>query len=272
MTDTLRGVATEISSAADQVARRTEINAATLEEAAAALTELTVSVKSAAEGAEKAKSIGLETKARADRGARVVDQTIDAMKSISEKSGEITKVIGLIDDIAFQTNLLALNAGVEAARAGEAGRGFAVVASEVRTLAQRSSEAASKINEFISENSSSVDTGVSLTEQAGSALQDILGAVESISTHVEEIALSSREQATTISEVNGSVNQLDQSSQENAAMAEETTAASKELERDSEKLAQMLAHFKTEAAKTPEDAKGIHNDTRALQHHRTSAA
>ena len=165
------------------------------------------------------------------------------MSEIEESSKQISKITGVIDDIAFQTNLLALNAGVEAARAGEAGRGFAVVASEVRALAQRSSDAAREINELISASGGQVKRGVDLVDQAGVALVDIVETVSEINAKVSEIAISAREQSSGLAEINEAVNQLDQVTQQNAAMFEQTTAASHALTREAEALTQTMGQF-----------------------------
>jgi len=170
------------------------------------------------------------------------------MSNIETSSEQISKIITVIDDIAFQTNLLALNAGVEAARAGEAGRGFAVVASEVRALAQRSSDAAKEINGLISESGHHVKQGVQLVDQAGGALQTIAVAVKELSMHVGEIATSSRNQSAGISEINSAVNQLDQVTQQNAAMFDETTAASHAFTSEAETLGTTVSAFQTGSA------------------------
>ncbi len=241
--DLIRGEAVEISSAADDLSKRTENQAATLEETAAALDELTVSVKSAAAGAGEAAKIVVEARVSAEESGDVVRHAVSAMSEIETSSKEISKIISVIDDIAFQTNLLALNAGVEAARAGDAGRGFAVVASEVRALAQRSSEAAREINALITSSGGQVKRGVSLVGEAGEALKRIVASVTEISDHVSQIAQSATEQSTGLGEINAAMNQLDQATQHNAAMVEETTAASHSLTREAETLTETTARF-----------------------------
>ncbi|MFT6451230.1 MAG: methyl-accepting chemotaxis protein [Halocynthiibacter sp.] len=240
----IQGEASEISNAADDLSLRTETQASTLEQTATALDQLTSSVKSASEGAEQASRMVSDAKHEAENSGKVVDEAVTAMGEIETSSGQISKITSVIDDIAFQTNLLALNAGVEAARAGDAGRGFAVVASEVRALAQRSSDAAKEINELISASGAQVKRGVDLVGQAGSALQGIVKSVSEIAQHVDEIAMSSREQSVGLAEINVSVNQLDQVTQQNAAMFEETTAASHALNREVETLNSTTAMFK----------------------------
>lgn len=242
--DLIRGEASEISNAADDLSRRTEKQAATLEQTATALDQLTSSVRSAAEGAARANQMVGNAKSSAENGGNVVRRAVDAMSAIESSSSKIAKITGVIDDIAFQTNLLALNAGVEAARAGEAGRGFAVVASEVRALAQRSSEAAREINDLISDSGNHVKMGVKLVADTGEALKAIVNSVTEISAQVSDIAVSAREQSSGLAEINTAVNQLDQVTQQNAAMFEETTAASHALTSEAEALSRAVSLFK----------------------------
>jgi methyl-accepting chemotaxis protein len=240
--------AKEITSAAEDLSRRTEQQAATLEQTAAALDELTASVRSAAQGASEASRNVTDARASAEASGAIVEQAVSAMGEIAASSARISKIISVIDDIAFQTNLLALNAGVEAARAGEAGRGFAVVASEVRALAQRSSEAAREIDGLITVSTSQVRRGVDLVGQAGSALKHIVGSVSDIAERVNAIAGSAQEQAAGLAEINTAVNQLDQVTQHNAAMFEQTTAASHALTRGAVALTETTARFRTRAS------------------------
>lgn len=234
----------QITSAADDLSRRTEHQAATLEETAAALTQLTASVNSAAEGARQANEVVLEARSNAEASGGVVRDAVEAMGKISDSSVQISSIISVIDDIAFQTNLLALNAGVEAARAGDAGRGFAVVASEVRALAQRSSEAAREIATLISASGEHVERGVTLVGNAGSALEGIVASVSGIADHVSSIASSAQEQKTGLGEINDAMGDLDQVTQQNAAMFEETTAAAHALAGVGNDLTSAVAHFK----------------------------
>jgi methyl-accepting chemotaxis protein len=240
----------EISHAALDLSRRTEESAAALGETAATLTELTSSVQSAADGALRADQLVRVARDNAEQSSEVVREAVEAMGEIETSSNQISKIISVIDDIAFQTNLLALNAGVEAARAGDAGRGFAVVASEVRALAQRSSDAAREISTLISNSSSQVQRGVGLVDRAGTALQSIVTEVEEVSVHVAEIAASAKEQSTGITEINHAIHQLDSVTQQNAAMFEETTAASQVLAAEATTLSGTVGAFKTEEVAT----------------------
>ncbi len=242
--ESIRHETSEITSAADDLSRRTERQAATLEETATALDELTTSVRSAAESADAASKMSAEAQQNAEQGGAVAREAVAAMDGIKTSSQEISKITSVIDDIAFQTNLLALNAGVEAARAGEAGRGFAVVATEVRALAQRSSDAAREINELISASGDQVREGVDLVDRTGDALSAIVRSVADISERVAAIATSTREQSNGLGEVNTAVNELDHVTQQNAAMFEETTAASHALTSEADGLASAVAAFK----------------------------
>ncbi len=197
----------EIRRASNELSQRTERQAANLEETSAALDELTVAVRQTAEGAHEAAQRVTSVSAEANRSDQIVAQAIDAMGGIEHSSEEISKIIGVIDDIAFQTNLLALNAGVEAARAGESGKGFAVVAQEVRELAQRSAAAAKEIKDQISRSSGQVQNGVRLVGEAGEALKRISDQVKAASDIVGKIAHSASEQDTTLRSISSSLNQ-----------------------------------------------------------------
>ncbi len=241
----VRDSAAEIADASRELSSRAETQAATLEESAAALTELTQSVSSTAQRASRAQEASFDNRTGAERGADIVRDAVAAMQGIERGSDQITRIIGVIDDIAFQTNLLALNAGVEAARAGEAGRGFAVVASEVRLLAQRASDSAREIKTLISDSSAQVGQGSALVRRAGDSLAEILGRAQEAAGLVADIAMAAAEQARGLAEVNSGVAQLDNVTQQNSAVAEETSAAAVTLQSRSEELIVALAGFQT---------------------------
>ena len=259
----ITGGAAEVSQAADDLSRRTEQNAATLEETAAALDQITATVKRTADNAAQANAVVTGARADAAQSGEVVRDAVAAMTGIERSAGQISQIIGVIDEIAFQTNLLALNAGVEAARAGEAGRGFAVVASEVRALAQRSADAAKEIKALISTSSEQVGQGVTLVGHAGQALERIVGQVAEISGLMGEIAASAQEQSTGLSQVNAAVNQMDQMTQQNAAMVEQSTAASHALAQEAQELQRLVGRFRTAAAAEPARPQGRIADRRA---------
>ena len=246
--DSVRGGSGEINAASRDLSARAETQAATLEESAAALNQLTESVRSTAQRASSAEKASQDNRAHAETGTQVVREAVNAMKGIERSSEQITRIIGVIDDIAFQTNLLALNAGVEAARAGEAGRGFAVVASEVRGLAQRASESAREIKTLIRESASQVEAGSELVNRTGESLEEILRRAAEVSGLVADIAVAASEQASGLDEINTGVNQLDQVTQQNAAVAEETTAAATSLLQKAEELTHELSGFQTGTA------------------------
>ncbi len=236
--------AQEIASASQDLSSRTESQAASLEQTAAALTEVTNTVQSTTKSALLANQVVSEAKSDAERSGAVVGRAVDAMGRIEHSSQEISKIIGVIDEIAFQTNLLALNAGVEAARAGEAGRGFAVVATEVRALAQRSADAAKQIKGLISASSNDVAAGVTLVRQTGEALGAIVAKVVDIDKLVAEIAAGAKEQNVALGEVNSTVSLMDQSTQQNAAMAEQANAAVDSMKQQMQTLSDAVDGFK----------------------------
>jgi methyl-accepting chemotaxis protein len=229
--------------AADNLARRTEHQAANQEETTAALGDILKTVHSNAGGAEHAKRLASAAQEDAEHSGAVVTDAIGAMSAIETSSHQIGNIIGVIDEIAFQTNLLALNAGVEAARAGEAGRGFAVVATEVRALAQRSAEAAKEIKNLISTSGAQVETGVRLVGEAGGALTRIAAQVAELNGLIGKIATSATNQAAGLSEINSAVEQMDQLTQQNAAMVEEATAASHALSDEAGSLERLISRF-----------------------------
>ena len=242
-TSSVRGGAEEISAASDDLARRTETQAAALEETSATLTEITQSASESAHSVREVEKIVLQAQDHTAQSDVVVGDAVSAMSEIEASSEQISNIISMIDDIAFQTNLLALNAGVEAARAGEAGRGFAVVATEVRTLAQRSADAAKEIKALITKSAEQVDRGVTLVRHAGDALSEISGQVTNISGLVSGIAASANEQAHGITEIATSVTQLENVTQQNAAMVEQSTAAGHMLRDHAAELANLIGQF-----------------------------
>ena len=242
-TDAVNSGTQEIATAAGDLSRRTEQQAADLDETASALEEITTTVRKTADGAQHASQVVAAAREDATRGAEVVRRAVEAMGKIETSSQQINQIIGVINEIAFQTNLLALNAGVEAARAGETGRGFAVVASEVRALAQRSAEAAKEIKALISTSTTQVGEGVNLVAQTGAAFERIEAKVGEINGVVGEIVASAEEQATGIQHINVAVAQMDRATQQNAAMSEEATATSRALVEQSARLASLVAQF-----------------------------
>jgi methyl-accepting chemotaxis protein len=236
--------ASEISASTTDLSQRTEEQAASLEETSASMEQMSVTVKKNAENAQQANQFANETAAVADRGGEVVAQAVAAMSRIAESSGKISDIISVIDEIARQTNLLALNAAVEAARAGEAGRGFAVVASEVRSLAQRSSQAAKDIKDLITNSSSQVQEGVELVNKAGTSLHEIVESIKRVAQIVADIAVASNEQATGIDQINTALNQMDEVTQQNSALVEENAATAKTLEQQSGAMSQSVGAFR----------------------------
>jgi methyl-accepting chemotaxis protein len=237
--------ADEIANAADDLSRRTEQQAASLEETAAALDEITATVRRTAAGAREANETVSRAKAEAERSGKIVADAVQAMSEIEGSSGQISQIIGVIDEIAFQTNLLALNAGVEAARAGDAGKGFAVVAQEVRALAQRSADAAKEIKDLISNSSQQVAQGVELVGRTGKALEHIVAQVGEMDGLIADIAASAEQQSAGLAQVNTAVNHMDQVVQQNAAMVEQTTAATHALKGEASELSHTVSRFQT---------------------------
>ena len=233
----------QIAEAVVNLSRRTEQQAASLEETAGAMEEIAATVERTSAGArEAARAVG---RAREDaaRSAQVGSQAVAAMGEIQQSSQSIGQIIGVIDEIAFQTNLLALNAGVEAARAGEAGLGFAVVAQEVRALAQRSADAAKEIKTLITTSGRQVEAGVGLVDRTGQALDRITHQIGAVDELIGDIAASAQAQASGLAEIGAAVSQMDQGLQQNAAMVEETSAATQALDEDARRLRQLLSAF-----------------------------
>jgi methyl-accepting chemotaxis protein len=265
ISDSVRGIrvnADSVAHASDDLSRRTEQEAATLEETAAALGQITRTVKKAAESALHAREVVVAADGDAKKGAVVVKQAVEAMDGIAKSAQQITHIIGVIDEIAFQTNLLALNAGVEAARAGDAGRGFAVVASEVRALAQRSAEAAKEIKGLISASTAQVGHGVELVAETGAALERIMAQVADVNAVIAGIAAGAREQSTGLDEVNIALGRMDQATQQNAAMVQQSTATSRSLSHETMELSRLVDQFEIDdsAARSDESAEAEEAD------------
>jgi len=245
-TSEVANAAAEISTSTTDLSQRTEEQAASLEQTSSSMEEIAATVKQNADNARQANEFADGTRAAADRGGAVVAQAVEAMSRIAESSHKISDMIGVIDEIARQTNLLALNAAVEAARAGEAGRGFAVVASEVRSLAQRSSQAAKDITNLITHSSSRVQEGVELVNRAGGSLKEIVESIKQVADIVADIANASVEQATGLDQINKALNQMDEVTQQNSALVEQNAATAKTLENQSSAVTERLSSFRFE--------------------------
>lgn len=239
--------AREISTGADDLSKRTEEQASSLEETAATTEELTASVKASAQNARQSAALAAEAMNAAQSGGDVASQAVNAMARIESTSQKISDIIRVIDDIAFQTNLLALNAAVEAARAGDAGKGFAVVASEVRTLAQRSGEAAKDIANLISSSNAEVGEGVKLVRQVGDSLTAIVDASRKVASTIADISSASAEQSNGIDEMSQTIAHLDEMTQSNAALAEESAASANALAGRIAQLNGLVSGYRTDA-------------------------
>ena len=241
----------EIATSTTDLSQRTEEQAASLEETSSAMEQISSTVRKNAENANQARQSAVAAHEVADRGGAVAAKAVDAMSRIEELSGKIGDIIGVIDEIARQTNLLALNAAVEAARAGEAGRGFAVVATEVRSLAQRSSQAAKDIEHLITNSGNQVKEGVELVNQAGAALNEIVASIRQVASLVGDIANASAEQATGLDEVAKALTQMDEATQRNSALVEENAATAKTLEEQAKSMDEQVSFFVTEETAAP---------------------
>ena len=250
-TDSISTASGEIATGNQDLSQRTEQTASNLQQAASSMEQLTGTVKQSADSARQANQLATSAAEVAARGGSVVAQVVSTMDEINASSKKISDIIGVIDGIAFQTNILALNAAVEAARAGEQGRGFAVVASEVRSLAQRSAQAAKEIKGLIGASVDRVEAGSRLVADAGKTMSEIVGSVQRVSDIIGEITAASSEQSDGISQVNQSVTQLDQMTQQNAALVEESAAAAESLRDQAKRLASVVATFRLEAGESP---------------------
>jgi len=246
-TDSIGTASAEIATGNQDLSARTEQTASNLQQTASSMEQLTGTVKQSADSARQANQLASSAAEVAARGGVVVSQVVATMEDINASSKKIADIIGVIDGIAFQTNILALNAAVEAARAGEQGRGFAVVASEVRSLAQRSAEAAKEIKGLIGASVEKVEGGSRLVADAGKTMKEIVGSVQRVSDIIGEITAAASEQSEGIGQVNGAVAQLDQMTQQNAALVEESAAAAESLKEQAVKLAQVVATFRLES-------------------------
>jgi methyl-accepting chemotaxis protein len=238
----------QIATGNADLSQRTEEQASNLQQTAASMDQLSSAVRHNADTARDASQLAREASAAAAQGGEVVGQVVRTMDEINTKSGRIADIIGVIDGIAFQTNLLALNAAVEAARAGEQGRGFAVVAGEVRSLAQRSAQAAREIKALIGNSADSVQAGATLVEQAGRTMQEIVGRVQRVSELIDHISTACAEQTGGLGQINDAVSQLDTVTQQNAALVEQSAAAAESLDQQARRLVQSVSVFRLQGA------------------------
>jgi len=280
MRDALRGVVGQVRSSADSItvassevaqgnadlSSRTEQAASNLQQTASSMEQLTGTVRASADSAAQANQLAASAASVAARGGSVVSQVVSTMDDINASSRKIADIIGVIDGIAFQTNILALNAAVEAARAGEQGRGFAVVAGEVRSLAQRSAEAAKEIKALIGASVDKVASGSQLVQDAGSTMQEIVASVQRVSDIIGEITAAAAEQSQGIGQVNSAVNQLDRMTQQNAALVEQSAAAAASLREQAQRLAGAVASFKLDHAPALQAAVIAHAAIDRAQH------
>ena len=238
--------ADEVAAGNNNLSQRTEEQASTLEQTASSMEQLTAAVKENTESARKANSLAKSANAVAANGGKVVGEVVATMIEIQESSRKIADIISVIDSIAFQTNILALNAAVEAARAGEQGRGFAVVASEVRSLAQRSADAAKEIKGLISNSVEKVEAGTRLVEAAGKTMTEIVDSVARVSGIIDQISNASGDQSSGIEQINQAVNQMDGVVQQNAAVVEQASAAADSMRMQAQRLQEVVGVFKVD--------------------------
>ncbi|MEW6706329.1 MAG: methyl-accepting chemotaxis protein [Pseudomonadota bacterium] len=258
MKDQLAGVVSRVRANSEQVATasaqiaqgnndlssRTEEQASALQQTAASMEQLSSTVRQNADSAQQANELAHGASSVAVKGGEVVRQVVETMRGINDSSKKIADIISVVDGIAFQTNILALNAAVEAARAGEQGRGFAVVAGEVRTLAQRSAEAAKQIKSLIGDSVERVERGSQLVDEAGMTMQEIVQAIDRVTTIMSEISNASAQQSSGVLQIGEAVSQMDQATQQNAALVEESAAAAESLKVQAQALVQAVAVFR----------------------------
>ncbi len=236
--------ASEIAAGNQDLSQRTEQGSADLQAAASSMRNMTEAARHSSEAMDEASQLAQQTSQQARQSGDVVGRAVSAMSGVSHSSRKIADIIGVIDGIAFQTNILALNAAVEAARAGEQGRGFAVVAGEVRSLAQRSAEAAKEIKSLITSSVEQVDAGSGLVNDAGQRMQEVVGSIERVAALIADATQLARTQSSGLREVADSVDRLDQSMQQNAALVEEGAAAAESLKSQAHRLNELVRGFR----------------------------
>jgi methyl-accepting chemotaxis protein len=253
--DEIANAARQISVGNTDLSARTEEQASTLEETASSMEEFTSSIRQNAENTKLANGLALSAQDAAEKGGRVASRAVEKITAVNASSRKIGEIIGTIDSIAFQTNILALNAAVEAARAGDQGRGFAVVAGEVRALAQRSAAAAKEIKDLIGATVDQVGEGTRLVNEAGTAMNNIVVAIQQVTEIINEISTASHEQASGIEQVNRAITQMEGVTQQNAALVEEAAAAAEAMRDQAEGMASLVSRFKLDESGLREEAK-----------------
>jgi methyl-accepting chemotaxis protein len=264
-TQRIGSAAGQINGSAADLSLRTQQTSGSLQQAAASMTELSGTVDQTAASARNASTLAANAAMVAQRGGQVVSEVVSTMDEINASARRIADIIGTIDGIAFQTNILALNAAVEAARAGEQGRGFAVVAGEVRSLAQRSAQAAREIKALIGGSVDKVDAGARLVADAGTTMGEIVTSVQQVHRIIAEISAAAAEQSTGIQTVNSTVSQLDTATQQNASMVRDSAASAGDLDQQAHRLAEVVARFRIDGAGGGSDATDAAHAAHAAQ-------